>query len=85
MTTHIHIALPHNMRAIKCTDHLRGIKSKIVVVVMRPAMRVHEEDNIRQMVVIVDEIGEVNHDLMPFVLGRMLWRSWIVGNVNGYV
>ena len=47
-----------------------------------PTMCMHEYDNVRQGVIVVDDVRQIYHHLMSFVLRWMERRQWIVSDIN---
>jgi nitrate reductase NapAB chaperone NapD len=60
VTTDVHVSQASNSVVVEALDHLRRVEAEELVIVPGAAVRVHEEDDIGKLVVVVNYVGEVD-------------------------
>ena len=85
MASHVEVSFSGDMVTAQSSNHLHGVLTQEVVVMVAPAMGMHEDHDIGQVVVVIDDVGQVDHNFVTFVSGRVEGRFGVVGNVDGYV
>jgi len=85
MTSHVEVSFSGDMITAKSSNHLHGVQTQDVVVVVAPAMGMHEDHDIGHVIVVIDDVGQIDHNFVTFVSGRVEGRLGVVGNVDGYV
>ena len=78
------ILIPHPLYPLSAQsgNHFYGIMLQQLVVVPCDAMRVHEDVDVGQLVVVVNDVREIDHDFMPFVLRWMKLRRSVVYTID---
>ena len=67
MTTQIHVAIAHHLVAIEPSHNINGTRVQEIVVVPGYLMRMHEYRNIAEIVVVVNDVCQIDHNLMSFI------------------
>jgi hypothetical protein len=60
MASHVHVAHACDSLMVEALNNFRGIEAHDHVVVPGVAMGVHEHDGIREVIVVVDDVAEVD-------------------------
>jgi nucleoside phosphorylase len=74
--------LAHNIFCGEARDDLDGIMIEKLVIVPGIAMGVHEDVDVGQVIVVIDDISQVDHDFVAFIFRGMERRRWIIGYVD---
>ena len=67
MTTQIHVAITHHLVAIESSHNINGTQVQEIIVVPGYLMRVHEQRDIAEIVVVVNDVCQIDHNLMSFI------------------
>lgn len=78
----IHVAESGDAWGREACDGVAHVGVEQVVVVPRGLMRVDEDGDVAEDVVVVDDVGEVRHDFVAFVLGHRVLGAGVVDGVR---
>jgi hypothetical protein len=70
-TAYIEVTFPRNVVVSHGTNHLCTVSVMEHVVMPCVAASVKEEDDVREGIVMVDDVGKVDHGFAAFILGWM--------------
>ena len=83
MAAQVHVAESRDVFRTEAADHLSGVRVEEFVVVPGEAVGVHEDAHVWQLVVEVDDVAQIDHDFVAFILWRVERGCWVVGDVDG--
>lgn len=60
VAAHVHVAHASDALVVEALDHLRRVEAEQLVIVPGVAVGVHEDGRVGEVVVVVDDVGEVD-------------------------
>jgi hypothetical protein len=67
ITSEIHIPFSGYPVMVESREHLIGVEIEDGIVVPAELMRVHEDGDITKLVIVIDDVCQIYHDLVPFI------------------
>src|SRR5947207_10344337 len=67
MTPQVHVSIAQNLLAAESSDHVDGARVHKIIVVPGDLMRVHEQRDITEIVVVVNNVSQIHHNLVSLI------------------